>query len=136
MRLVIDTNVLVSSLLSPDGPPGRVLALLLAGRATLCYDGRIAREYRDVLRRPRFGFDSGAVESLLDFLFDAGESVVAPPLPLNLPDPVDAIFIEAAVAADADRLVTGNTRHFPARHRHGVTVVTPARFVRDFIDSI
>ena len=41
MRLVVDTNVLVSGLLSPFGPPGVIVNLIAAGRVRLCYDTRI-----------------------------------------------------------------------------------------------
>ncbi len=65
MRVVLDTNVLVSGLLNPDGSPGRVLDLFLAGGITLLVDDRILGEYRAVLPRPKFGFDTNDVADLL-----------------------------------------------------------------------
>ena len=56
MRIVLDTNVLVSGLLNPDGAPGRLLDLILGGRLQILYDDRILGEYSDVLARPQFGF--------------------------------------------------------------------------------
>ena len=129
MRIVLDTNVLVSGLLSPFGPPGRVLDALLVGDVTICFDGRIMTEYRQVLLRPKFGWSSDAVDPLLDYLASAGESVVASPLNVSLPDPDDLMFLETALAATANHLVTGNRRHFPAKSRHGVSVISPAEFV-------
>ena len=65
MKVVLDTNVLVSGLLNPDGNPGRVLDLLLAGEITLLVDDRILAEYRAVLARPRFGFDVGDIVDVI-----------------------------------------------------------------------
>ena len=52
MFAVIDTNILVSALWSPGGPPAQILGLVLQGTVRPCYDYRIMEEYRDVLNRP------------------------------------------------------------------------------------
>ena len=132
MRIVLDTNVLVSALLSPHGPPAAVVRMLVSGQLSLCYDERIVSEYRDVLIRGRFAFDATLVDELVSFLEATGVPTLAGPLALELPDRFDAMFIEVAVASGAEYLVTGNLRHFPARSRHGVTVVSP----REFIDAV
>lgn len=110
--LVLDTNVLVSALLSPFGAPGRIWDLVLARDIRLAYDDRILIEYERVLKRAKFGFDKSRVEAMLTvFLYQ--ESVSSTPWPYHpLPDPDDAIFLEVAQAASAT-LVTGNSRHFP-----------------------
>ncbi len=131
MRVVLDTNVLVSALINPHGPPGTIVANALAGRVTPVFDERILAEYRAVLGRNRFGFDAVAVTALLVALEGEGESVVAVPAKIESPDPDDLPFLEVAETALAAALVTGNTRHFrPVRARHGVPVYTPAAFVR------
>lgn len=132
MRIVLDTNVLASALLSPNGAPAAVLQRVLAGRVVLCFDARVLSEYREVLRRPKFGFDARLVDDLLEFLESEGELVASVPLPLSLPDPDDGKFLEVAAAAGADHLVTGNLRHFPTRARRGVSVVSP----RDFLEMV
>ena len=55
MRIVVDTNVLVSGLLSPHGPPGRMVDGIVAEELVVLFDDRILDEYRDVLGSPRFG---------------------------------------------------------------------------------
>ncbi len=126
MRIVLDTNVLVSGLLNPHGSPGRVLDLLAAGAVVLLYDDRIISEYREVLSRTRFAFDPADVAAPLAFIEGVGEAVVAPPLNVALKDPDDVPFLEVAVAAAAHALVTGNVRHFsPTRGQHDVQVYTP-----------
>lgn len=67
MILVVDTNVVVSALLSPRGAPGRVLDLVLGRALDLAIDDRILAEYRAVLSRARFGFDPADVEALMAF---------------------------------------------------------------------
>ena len=133
MRIVLDTNVLVSGLLTPHGPPGRLVDLLLAGEVTLIYDDRILSEYHEVLERPRFDFDPGDVEDVLKLFATEGEAVTAPPLAVELPDPDDLPFVEVATAGRADALVTGNLRHYPAAVLPaGVRVVAVADFIREW----
>jgi putative PIN family toxin of toxin-antitoxin system len=132
VRIVLDTNVLVSALLSPNGAPAAVLQLVLAGRVVLCFGARILSEYREVLRRSKFDFDTHLVDDLLEFLESEGELVASVPLPMSLPDPDDAMFLEVATAGGAEHLVTGNVRHFPNGERGEVSVVSP----RDFIEIV
>jgi putative PIN family toxin of toxin-antitoxin system len=128
MLVVLDTNVLVSALLSPFGPPARVLDLILGGEARLAYDDRVMTEYRDVLARPKFRSTSEDVVDLLAFLEADGEPVTARPQRVELPDPDDLPFLEAAAQAEAI-LVTGNVAHYPPSVRGGVVVLTPAEYL-------
>jgi len=125
MIVVLDTNVIVSALLSPHGSAARVLDIVLAGRVTVVFDDRIMDEYWQVLRRRRFGFAEEDVKALLDFIRSEGRAVSAPPLKVALPDLDDLMFVEVAVAAGADAIVTGNRRHFPAGCYDGIRVVSP-----------
>jgi putative PIN family toxin of toxin-antitoxin system len=129
MRIVLDTNVLVSGLLSPFGPPARILDLILAGDLVPIFDDRILAEYRQVLARERFGFDPGDVADLLRYFEVEGEHVTARPVPIALPDPSDLPFWEVALTAQADALVTGNARHYPPELCQGVVVLPPAAFL-------
>lgn len=129
MIIVLDTNVLVSGLLNPHGPPGRIVPLIADGKLSLCFDARIISEYRDVLLRPAFSFCAGHVEALIAQIWAAGIAVASMPLPHPLPDHDDEPFLEAALAGGAQCLVTGNPRHFPACLRCGIEVVSPAEFL-------
>jgi putative PIN family toxin of toxin-antitoxin system len=128
MLVVLDTNVLVSALLSPFGPPARVLDLILGGEARLAYDDRVMAEYREVLARPRFGFEPEEVADLLAYLEADGEPVAARPLARELPDADDLPFLEVAAQAEAP-LVTGNAAHYPPSVRGAVVVLTPAEYL-------
>ncbi len=132
MKIVLDTNVLVSGILSPNGPHAAVLRAILTERVKLCFDERIVSEYRDVLTRTKFSFDGELVEELMGFLEAAGSPTLAAPLPVTLPDPWDQMFIEVAVSSHADFLVTGNLEHFAKMARAGVRIVSP----REFLDAL
>lgn len=126
MRIVLDTSVLISGLLSPHGPPGQVIDLILAGEITLLVDDRILAEYVDVASRPKFGFRVEDVARVLDLVRATSEHIPGHPLPVTLPDPFDAPFLEVAVAGNAEVLVTGNTRHYtPTEGQHAVRILTP-----------
>ncbi|MCX6364156.1 MAG: putative toxin-antitoxin system toxin component, PIN family [Actinobacteria bacterium] len=129
MRIVLDTNVLVSGLLSPFGPPGEIVRMVSSGALTLCTDARILSEYGEVLQRPKFRFAAADLATLLDALRVQGYAVASVPLPQALPDPGDAPFLEVALAGGANCLVTGNHVHFPVELCLGVPVLSPAELV-------
>ena len=80
LPVVVDSNVLVSALLSPGGKPAEVLRLLITGALQLCFDSRIVVEYEDVLSRPKFSFDRTSCRDLMSVLPGNGISVAAEPL--------------------------------------------------------
>jgi uncharacterized protein len=134
MRIVIDTNVLVSGLLNPHGAPGRIVEALLVRTFALLYDDRVLSEYSDVLSRPAFGFRALDVEMVLDAIVNEGERISALPAPLLLADETDLPFLEVAISGRAGVLVTGNVKHFkPRRGRHDVNIVSPADFLRRYV---
>ena len=112
MLAVIDTNVLVSALLSRDGEPAKILSLVLNGLITPCHDHRILAEYHNVLKRPKFGFPTWAVTDLLEFIAESGLSVTPASLPTASTDEADQKFYEVAQHCRA-WLITGNLKHFP-----------------------
>ena len=129
MKIVLDTNVLVSGLLSPFGPPGAIVRLVTSATLRVCYDARILGEYRQVLLRPAFPFRQHQVESLLDQIEADGDLVAPIPLAEPLPDADDEVFLAVALAGHARYLVTGNLRHYPEDRQQGVRVITPRRFI-------
>jgi len=131
VRIVLDTNVLVSGFLSPHGPPGAILRSVLAGSITVCFDERILDEYRDVLSRGSFAFDADRVDEVAAFIEAHGEFVLAETFGVELPDAEDAMFVE--VAAGADVLVTGNRKHFPDEALPDVRVSLPGAFVEEYL---
>lgn len=112
MLVVIDTNVLVSSLWSKSGAPAKVLSMVIRGVLIPCFDYRIMSEYREVMQRPKFGFSKGEVNSLLDWFESIGRSVIVEPIDKIFIDEADKKFYEVAKFCNAI-LITGNLRHFP-----------------------
>lgn len=125
MIVVLDTNVVVSALFSPHGPPARLVDAAVAGHLALAVDGRLLAEYRDVLTRPAFGFSAADVDVVLGVIALQARAVTAQPLAVRLPHRDDEPFLEVAVAADVDALVTGNIRHYPVGARAGMAVLSP-----------
>ena len=113
IRIVIDTNVLVSAMLSGRGHEARVVQIARVGFFQACVSPPLLEEYKMVLRRPVFRFEKSTVEQLLCFLH-SGTLLVTPGKRIDIfSDEPDNRFLECAEAAQADYLVTGNKRHFP-----------------------
>lgn len=130
VRIVLDTNIVIAAFLSPLGAPAQVVDLVLAGEIVLLLDDRVLDEYREVARRPKFGFSRDDVDRVLDVIATYAERVIAPPLSVKLPDASDLPFLEVAVAGAAEALVTGNVRHFtPRSGRHHMRIVTARQFL-------
>lgn len=121
---VIDTNVLVSALLHFSSVPGIIAQESLTGRIIPLLNDEIIEEYRDVLMRRKFRFDCSAVDTLINGIIKRGIFLDAAPAEDEVIDPDDAVFYEVVMegrkAGDA-YLVTGNLKHFPAKH----FIVTP-----------
>lgn len=129
MIIVLDTNVLVSGLITPFGSSGEIVRMVSAGKLILEYDSRILSEYREVLNRPKFQFDRDLVEAILELIKRTGQIISASPLKKELPDPDDAPFLEVAIEGESEFLVTGNKSHYPAKYRKGIRVLSPSEFI-------
>lgn len=125
MKLVLDTNILVSALLSPTGTCDRLLLAASHHAYRPVLTAEILAEYQEVLSRPHLGIQSATTQRLLNTLSDLAEVTAPPLLMVRLPDPDDLIFLSAAMAAHCP-LVTGNHRHFPAALCHPVPILSPA----------
>jgi len=124
MRVVLDTNVLVSALMTPSGNPSKVYKMFLAEELTLVYSEEILAEYEDVLYRPRLRINAEDADMVLDAIRQCGDLVV-PNLSLDpMLDDDDRIFYDAAKCVGA-YLVTGNTRHYPTES----FILTPTEFL-------
>ena len=133
IRVVIDTNIIVSALLQPLGPPAQVFLLALNGSIQLCITGEVYAEYEEVIRRPRFRRDESVIIAALDSIREKGFWVRPTETVRACADPDDDIFLECAQAARAAYLVTGNTKHFPATWRE--TQIVTARHFLEIIAS-
>ena len=113
IRVVLDTNVLVSGMLSRHGNEALVLRMTRSGILLACVSAAILDEYGLVLRRPAFRLPQSSIDEFLLYLRTEA-ILVAPCVGVTAsPHESDNRFLECAEAAGADFLVTGNKRHFP-----------------------
>ena len=125
---VIDINVLVSSLFSNSSVsnPLQVIGAVINGAITPLYNEEIIKEYRDILSRDKFKFSPELVDNLLSVFIEFGINTVRTDADDEIfPDDDDIVFYEVALTVEDTYLVTGNTKHFPAK----TFVVTPAEMV-------
>ena len=113
LRLVIDTNVLVSAVLKPEGLQRTVFLLATTKPARWYVSDPIMEEYSAVLARPELKIRKSLRLQVIQLIKNHTYSVTPSQLPQVTSDPDDNIFLECADAARADYLVTGNQRHFP-----------------------
>lgn len=133
MLVVLDTNVVVSGLLTETSKPAKVLDLALEGRFQLAYDDRILGEYEDVLARPELHIRPARARAIISYLELAGKFVNASPLSdEGFSDLGDLPFAEIFISSNADALVTGNLRHFAPLVDKGLAVYNPSSFLECF----
>ena len=128
LRLVIDTNVLVSAALKPEGLHRTSLILAVTKPALFYVSHTILKEYADVLSRPELAIRKGIRQQLLQLVKNHSH-IVTPSRRLEVsPDPDDNMFLECADTARADYLITGNQRHFP-RFWKKTKIITTREFI-------
>lgn len=127
--VVVDTNVLISALLSSkdDAATVQVIGKMLSGEVTPVYSHDILGEYHEVLKRKKFGFSTETINYLLSAIEKFGVLINASPLDVQLPDMKDLPFYEIILEKRSDNayLITGNIKHFP----QAPYIVTPRQFL-------
>jgi putative PIN family toxin of toxin-antitoxin system len=131
LRLVLDTNVLVSAALNPDGLQRKVLSIAISPVAILYVSKPILTEYAGVLARPHLHLRRGVQLQLMQMVKNHS-TVVSPAKSLLVSvDPDDNRFLECVEAARADYFITGNLKHFPANWKKTRILAS-----REFLDLI
>lgn len=128
IRVVIDTNVVVSANLSDDGLPASVLDLAANRKILMCISPAILAEYEEVLCRPHFKLAPARIAGSLAVIRKTSR-MVKPAGRLKISGHLsDNRFYECAAASQAHYIITGNTRHFPEPYKI-TRIVTPREFV-------
>ncbi len=124
---VIDTNVLVSALLSRhhDAATVKILDYLYDRVIVPVYNDEIIEEYSSVLKRPKFNFSENTICAIIEAIKEGGIDSKRIASNEQLPDPKDIVFYEVALSVEDSFLVTGNIKHFPQKP----FVVTPAEML-------
>jgi len=129
MKVVIDTNIFVSSFLG--GNPRKVIDMWKNEKITLCLSNAILDEYIDVLRRISMK-DEYELEELLSF-FSRGFNILfttkTPKIKIIINDPGDDKFIECAAALKADAVITGDREVLAIKEYMGIRILTPQQFL-------
>ena len=128
LRLVVDTNVLVSAALKPESLQNTVFLVAITKPARLFVSQPILEEYAEVLRRRELGIRKGLQQQLIQLIKNRSSRVERRYSLAVTSDPDDNRFIECADAARADYLITGNLKHFP-RFWKGTKVISPREFI-------
>jgi putative PIN family toxin of toxin-antitoxin system len=124
MKIVLDTNIIVSAFINPKGIPGEILSLVLTKKITVCYDNKILSEYTTVLKKSKFNFDNVLVDDFLNFIKENGEYIIAEPQEIKFDDKDDKAFYDVYKSSGADYIITGNKKHFPQEKY----IITPREY--------
>jgi uncharacterized protein len=128
VKAVLDTNVVVSGLLKPGGLEALILDLGHAERFTMVVSEALLQEYEGVLRRPRLRIGSAEVARFIRRIREKALPVEPEVHVQAAHDPDDDMVLECALAADAQYVVTGNTRHFPSEFQD-IRIIPPRQFL-------
>lgn len=135
-KAVLDTNVLISGLISPRGTPAKLLAAWRAGKFELVVSPKIIDEINEVLHREKIKRYFHHYGENLPGKFIAGLKRLATVVPgqrevkIVNADPDDDMFIAAAVESEADYIVSGNKHLLELNRYQGIKIITPAEFFR------
>ncbi len=135
MKIVIDTNVLISAALRGRDPAAVILFILEHDDCQWIVSAPILEEYKDVLRRKRLKLPE-AIQQRWFYLIENLTILVAVNQTLNFPrDQKDAKFLTCALAADADFLITGDKDFTEAQRLVNTTIVSVSAFKRLVCDT-
>ena len=133
LRVVLDTNVIISGLISPKGPPAGILKALKAGRFILVTSQVINEEILEVMDRPRLRDKYGLADHMFDIAFilwEQAELITKPPAIKASRDPDDDKFLAAAAGGLAHYLVTGDIKDLLGLGEFkGTRIVSPDQFM-------
>ncbi len=132
-KVVLDTNVLISSLLKPKSKARDIYRLVLRREIELYTSVDLINELSRVLEYPKFGFEKLQKEIFLKNLTRVATILVNPALRVNVieEDPPDNKFLECAVEAKADYLISGDNKHLlPLENFQGTKIISPSQFLR------
>ena len=133
IAVVLDTNVLVSSLLSEKGAPAKILDLILDDQIQVVYDERILGEYEEVLSRSELHIPPRRMLAVIDQIELAGRYATPDALSTEgYTDPDDIMFAEVFITSKADALITGNLRHYQPLLKQNALVLSPTQFLKKF----
>ncbi|MDR2965178.1 MAG: putative toxin-antitoxin system toxin component, PIN family [Treponema sp.] len=128
MKIVIDTNVIVSALLNSSSTPGEIFLKVFNKKLFISYDNRILVEYIDVLNRDKFKINKDLVKIIIEFIKKEWVFILAESVKIDFSDKSDKKFYEVYKSTGTQYFITGNIKHFPKEKE----IVTPKEFLNKF----
>jgi len=134
MRVVVDTNVLISAVFRDRLPEDVILFLVGSPDMDWIATEKIVQEYRDVLHRKKFGLTEAVIQKW-DKMIEEVILMVPDSIVIDFPrDQKDAIFLSCALSADADFLITGDKDFSEAKKITHTTILSAAMFKKLIMD--
>ncbi|AKX93398.1 putative toxin-antitoxin system toxin component, PIN family [Neomoorella thermoacetica] len=134
MKVVLDTNVVISGLLVPEGPPGRIIDLWADGKIDVVVSPAVITEYMEVFLRPKFA-KAGTMEErqqlLEGFINLANTILVLPDIEIDIinADPSDNRFLECARTGETDCIISGDSHLLALKEYEEIPIITPGQFL-------
>lgn len=133
VRVVLDTNVVISAVLSTDGNPALIFEMLILEEIKNYTSPEIIEEIREVLQRPKVAKRLSLVEQ--EFILNTFEEFsekIEPGVRFKeiQEDPDDNKFLECAVSASANYIISGDDHLLKVRNFRGIKILSPAEFVK------
>lgn len=134
MKIVLDTNVVISGLLVTDGPPGIIVDLWADNKLTVVVCQALVEEYIDVFLRPKFkraGTIFERQDLLMEFFELENTIFVFPKMRLDVieDDPEDNRVLECAVEGNVQYIVSGDEHLLALKEFQGIAIISPAGFL-------
>ncbi|MFZ5652536.1 MAG: putative toxin-antitoxin system toxin component, PIN family [Bacillota bacterium] len=135
MKVVLDTNVIISGLLVPDGPPGEIIHLWIENKLTVVLSQALIEEYLEVISRPKFK-NMGTLldrQDILINLIELNRTVFVNPkesLVVIQDDPEDNRVLECAAEGAAEFIISGDSHLLGLKEFRRIRIVTPAEFLK------
>ncbi|MCL2016220.1 MAG: putative toxin-antitoxin system toxin component, PIN family [Defluviitaleaceae bacterium] len=123
-KIVMDTNVIVSAFISPNGNPAKILTMFTKSQVQAFYNAEILKEYETVIKRPHFKFSEEKIRKFFQDIEILGFYCQPQKSTIPLPDETDRCFYDVAKTCNA-WLITGNGKHYPKES----FVIAPTEFL-------
>lgn len=130
-NIVVDCNVFISAFIGSD-TCFKVLDKAFSG-FQVCYSEATLKELLETLKRPKFQntIKSERVKIALQALHSLGAFFRPKDCKIQLPDPGDQFYLDLAIAAKAEYIITGNKKHFPEKLCKGIKALSPTEFLQN-----
>jgi len=123
-KVIIDTNVIVSSIITPSGKSAMIMRMFFSGAIQAVFSPQIIDEYKRVLSYKKLGIAEDTKTEIIEVILELGSIIEPSVSSFSMPDESDRIFYDTAKESGGI-LITGNIKHYPDEP----FIMTPSKFV-------